>query len=212
MQEKGEGVLVSVAGKSGSGKSEFARQLLQRLGKGETTVTKISSDDFYKEHTDIREKELDLEKLQEVIRKLKNGEQVEGYEPGQVIIVEGLQTIEDSVLGQKPDFRSHIETDFSQRMGRRLVRDAKDGFRTVRESLTLLLNASVKNPEIIKKFEQTPDMSGVDLQVENDFQDPAVPEIKIENNKLTFSVGGSIQESIDVTPEQVEALARIGFK
>ena len=136
---KKDQVLISVAGKTGSGKTVFANKLRDDLSERDVTSTVINTDDFYKNG----ESDLDLEKLHDTISKLQQDLNVGRLQPVKVIIVEGLQTVTDSTLGQKADSRAYIEVPFKERIARRLLRDEEVGFRSVKESLNILAQLSV---------------------------------------------------------------------
>jgi uridine kinase len=197
--------LVVISGKTGSGKSELARQMRETLTKDGVEVALISTDDFYATRPDRPgERELDLAKLHETVTRL--------HRPGSVVLVEGLQAIDDQVVGEKPDLRAHVETDFGQRMGRRLVRDAKLGYRDVKTTLDMLTTAAVNNPDAILKFETSPNVDYVDLLVENDYREPEDPELAVRGNALVFSVGGQARELRQLTQAERAAVLKLGIQ
>jgi len=200
-------LLLSVAGKTGSGKSTFADRLSKLLHEKQLTSTTISSDNFYKEDRSG----IDVKKLQETITKLQSGVPVDKLTPAQIIIVEGLQTIKDELLGQKADFRTYLKAPFSKRIAQRLVRDEQNNYRTIKDSLNLVTNMSNEDLMKFKEFEKEPDMSGVDIVVNNENIGQAEPRLYVENKKLNFAVGGEIRESVEVTPEQINDLENIGI-
>lgn len=197
-----EKVLVSLAGKSGSGKTFFSEELKNRLiEKGKSSVL-ISSDNFYKEHKSIEDKELDVEKLQNEIKKMQ--------EEFDIVLVEGFQTIDNNTLGQKPDFKTFISSDFGERLATKLDRDSKT-FRGLEDSLDLIVKAFVHNPEIGKKFEGDIDMSDVDLEILNNYKNPNNPELYIQNNELVFSSSGETKKR-KLNNEELEILKKVGIK
>jgi len=206
LKGKGE-LLLSVAGKTGSGKSTFADGLSKLLHEKQLTSTTISSDNFYKEDRSG----IDVKKLQETITKLQSGVPVDKLTPAQIIIVEGLQTIKDELLGQKADFRTYLKAPFSKRIAQRLVRDEQNNYRTIKDSLNLVTNMSDEDLMKFKEFEKEPDMSGVDIVVNNENIGQNEPRLYVENNRLNFAVGGEIRESIEVTSEQIKKLTMIGI-
>jgi uridine kinase len=192
----------------------MARQMRERLAEQGTEAVIVSSDDFYEGGSAERpqDKRLNLEKLHQAIDKLRAGEPVGPYEAAPVVLVEGLQAIDDEVVGQTPDLRAHVETDFSQRMGRRLVRDAKVGYRDVKSSLETIAKLATDNPDVFRQFEASPEVSHVDMVIENDYQEPDEPSIVVQGNQLVFSVGGQVQESRRLTPEERKAVLDLGFE
>ncbi|MFH2062546.1 MAG: hypothetical protein ABIJ46_00120 [bacterium] len=207
-------LLLAVSGKSGSGKTELARQLGERLrGQGvETTV--ISTDDFYEndDPDNPQKKELNLGRLHDVIAKLQDGHPVDRYEPAPAIIVEGLQTIDDGVVGQAPDLRAYVETGFGQRMGRRLVRDDRNGHRDPKKSLEVFVSVAVNHPELVQKFEGTPDTSGCDFLIENDYREEGDPGIAVRGEELVFTLGGEVRESRKLSKEEKKAVLALGVE
>jgi len=208
-----EHVLLAISGKSGSGKSELARQLRDQLGEQGVKATVVSSDDFYDSEDPRRpqDKHLDHERLHGLFRDLQAGKASGKYEPSSVIIIEGLQTIDDKVVGQTPDMRAHVETDFSQRMGRRLVRDERIGYRNAGVSLDMLAKVAVSNPELIRKFETDVDTDHCDFVIENDHKEPHEPEIFIQNNELVFVIDGQMKESRRLSQDEKMAILALGF-
>lgn len=203
LKEKDQ-VLVSVAGKTGSGKTVFANKLRGELSKKGISATVISTDDFYKDG----ESQLDLEKLQSAIHKLQQGESVGRLQPAKVIIVEGLQTVADSTLGQKADSRAFIEVPFRERIARRLLRDEQVGFRTIRDSLTILAQLSADDLEKFKQFEANPDLRDVKYLVNNDYVAPDEPVLYIDQNSssLVFSVAGEVRENVPIEQAKIQLL------
>lgn len=204
-------MLISIAGKSGSGKSEFSRLLRKRLDSQNIDSTIIQSDDFYNDESDPTKKELYLEKIHSLINKLQSGESVGKYETNPVIIIEGLQTVKDEVVGQKPDLRAFVERDLGKRMEGRFVRDEKIGYRSIQDNLELLVDLVVNRPEVLQKFEGDMDMSGVDFVIENDYQEEDVPQLKIKGSELVFSKQDEIFARISVDDGQIEKLKKFGI-
>lgn len=201
LREK-EKALISVAGKSGSGKTFFSEELKNRLIEKGKSLVLISSDNFYKEHKNIEDKELDVEKLQNEIKRMQ--------EKFDIVLVEGFQTIDNNILGQKPDYKTFISSDFGGRLATKLDRDSKI-FRSLEDSLDLIVNAFVHNPEIGKKFEGDIDMSDVDLEVQNDYKNPNEPELYIQNNELIFLSSGAIKKR-KLSSEEFEVLKKVGIR
>ena len=197
-----EKALISVAGKSGSGKTFFSEELKNRLIEKGKSVVLLSSDNFYKEHKNIEDKVLDVEKLQNEIKKIQ--------EEFDIVLVEGFQTIDNSTLGQNPDFKALVDSSFGDRLATKLDRDSKT-FRSLEESLELIVKAFVHNPEIGKKFEGDIDMSDVDLEIVNNYKNPNNPELYIQNNELVFSSLGEAKKRV-LSDEEFKVLKKAGIK
>ncbi len=197
-----EKALVSVAGKSGSGKTFFSEELKNRLVEKSKSSTLISTDNFYKEHESIEEKEVDTDKLQAEIKKMQ--------EQFDVVLVEGLQTIDSSILGQKPDFKTLVESNFEERLATKIDRDSKT-FRSAEDSLDLVVKAFVHSPEIGEKFEGNINKGDVDLEIENKYKNPSKPELYIKNNELVFSSSGEVKKR-QLNEEEMEGLKKAGIK
>lgn len=197
-----ERALISLAGKSGSGKTFFSEGLKNKLIEKGKTVVMISSDNFYKEHRGVEDKEIDVEKLQNEIRKAQK--------EFEVVIVEGFQIIDNNILGQKPDFKTFISSDFKKRLATKLDRDSRT-FRSIEDSLNLIVEAFVYNPEIAKKFEGDIDISDVDLEIINNYKNLNDPKLYIQNNELVFS---SIYETKKrkLNNEELRILKKIGIE
>ncbi len=171
----------------------------------------IQSDHFYNDETDATKKELGLDALHAAIQALQGGERFEGYESHPVLIVEGLQTIDDEVVGQSPDFRVFVSRDVRTRIAGRLVRDQDSGFRSIQDNLQLLVNVVTLKPEVLEKFEGDMDMSAVNLVVENDYEDESASKLEIEGNELVFVSHDQTLGSVRVSDVQIEKLKQFGI-
>lgn len=202
IKEKGQ-CLLTISGKSGSGKSTFSEDLIKKVDELGIPAVGISTDNYYREHKGVEDKELDTEKLQTEIEKLSK--------KNKVVFVEGVQAIDNNILDKNPDFKVFIETDFGQRMARKLIRDEKNNFRTVKESLELLAKISVNNPDLIKKFEGDMDVSDVNLQVNNTYKNPDNPELYIKGEDLVYSVSDK-QTIRNINDTERESLIILGVE
>jgi hypothetical protein len=139
---------------------------------------------------------------------LQQGESVGRLQPAQVIIVEGLQTIADSTLGQKADSRAFIEVPFKERIARRLLRDEQVGFRSISDSLTILAQLSAADLEKFKQFEANPDLRDVKYLVKNDYIAPDEPILFIDrsSSSLVFSVAGKEWEKVPIKQAKISLL------
>lgn len=194
--------LISLAGKSASGKTFFSEELKKKLTKKDNSVAIISTDDFYNESENLKDKDLNLEELQNKIKKLK--------EEHNIILVEGFQVKDNDTLSQKPDFKVFIDLDSEDRLALKIERDSKS-FRTLKESLDLVVEAFVYSPEIAKKFEGNIDKSDFDLEVINTYKNLNNPELYIRNNELIFSSSNKTEKR-SINDKEVEILKKAGIK
>lgn len=154
------GMILGVAGGSGSGKSTVAREILQGVGPGR--ITFLAQDNYYKDvpwdddhhllahnfdHPDAFDTDLFLEHL----AALKRGEAIElpiydfvrhrrtgetrRIEPKPVILVEGILLFVDARLRSLLDFKVYVDTDSDVRLVRRIQRDMSERGRGVGDIL-----------------------------------------------------------------------------
>jgi len=207
-----ENVVAAVCGKTGSGKSEMARQLHGRLSEGGIGATIVGTDDFYINGDPERpqDRDLDLERVHAAIASLLAGRASGDYAPAKVVIVEGIHTIADGAVGRRPDIRAYIEADFEQRIGRRIIRDARSGYRSIKAALDVAIFLATEHPQAFYRFEMEPDLSRVDAVIVNDYREPGDPRIIVHGDRLIFSVDGKVIESRRLTPEEKGAVLKIG--
>jgi uridine kinase len=154
------GMILGVAGGSGSGKSTVAREILEAVGPGR--ITFLAQDNYYKDipwhgeqhllahnfdHPDAFDADLFLEHL----TALKGGEAIElpiydfvrhrrtgetrRIEPRPVILVEGILLFVDARIRQLLDFKVFVDTDPDVRLVRRIQRDMTERGRSVGDVL-----------------------------------------------------------------------------
>lgn len=205
---KNKNVLVALSGKTESGKTSMANELRRVMAKDEIDTTVVSTDDFYLPDSE----DLDFKRLHATISKLQQGEPVGNLTPAEVILVEGLQTIEDEIVGQKPDIRTYLTKSADKRFAARLLRDERVGFRSVKESLQKLTELTPETVVAIRKFEADSSMKNVDVIVNTDREDPNEPELYISGDTLTFSVPGGVTESVKVESGKVQFLEQLGIQ
>ena len=153
-------VLIGIAGGTGSGKTSFARAIVERIGADKAVL--LSQDAYYVDpshlpfeertkinydHPDSYETSLLLGHLDA----LKAGQSVprlaydyveharvdtgELIEPTSVILLEGIMVLAEEALRERFDIKLFIDTDADVRILRRLARDMRDRGRTL-ESVT----------------------------------------------------------------------------
>lgn len=149
-------LIIGVAGGSGSGKTTVVRHIMEALG--ETDVTVLEHDRYYRDHPELRLEDraalnydhpnsLDTDLLVDHVRALRDGRTVEvpvydfslharkpettPMRPGSAIIVEGILIYTDKALRALMDVKVFVDTDADTRFIRRLERDIADRGRTV---------------------------------------------------------------------------------
>jgi uridine kinase len=148
--------VIGVAGGTGSGKTTVVRRSMEALG--ETDVTVLAHDRYYRDHPDLRLEErgglnydhpnsLDTDLLVGHVRALREGRPADlpvydftrhvrmpetmPVQPGSAIIVEGILIFADPALRSLMDVKVFVDTDSDIRFIRRLQRDIAERGRTV---------------------------------------------------------------------------------
>jgi uridine kinase len=148
--------VIGVAGGTGSGKTTVVKRIMDALG--ETDVTVLAHDRYYRDHPDLRLEErgglnydhpnsLDTDLLVNHVRALREGRtadlpvydftrhvrmpHTQPVHPGSAIIVEGILIFADSALRSLMDVKVFVDTDSDIRFIRRLQRDIAERGRTV---------------------------------------------------------------------------------
>jgi uridine kinase len=164
----GHGVLIGIAGGSGSGKTLVARNILRELGSDRVVV--IDQDSYYRDLEDVplRDRDtrnfdhpdaFDTELLKRHVRDLLDGKAVEQpvYDYGQhrrlretrhisdhlVIVLEGILIFVDPGLREMMDIKIFVDADPDVRFIRRLRRDIVERGRSV-ESVIRQYEESVR--------------------------------------------------------------------
>src|SRR6187399_1200825 len=149
-------LVIGVAGGSGSGKTTVVRRIVDTLG--DTQVTVLEHDRYYRDHPELRLEEraalnydhpdsLETDLLVEHVRALRQGLRVEVpvYDfarharhsrtdvimPRTAIIVEGILIFADKPLRELMDVKIFVDTDGDTRFIRRLQRDTTERGRTM---------------------------------------------------------------------------------
>ena len=148
------GLIIGVSGGSGSGKTTFAHELLEKLGQDRASL--IYQDSYYFDqshrfkgdgsvnfdHPDA----LDWKCLESHLLKLKSGQPIEipiydfathtrlektqAQRPKEVIVLDGILIFTQEPLRDLMDLRVFVHTDEPVRFERRLERDVKERGRT----------------------------------------------------------------------------------
>lgn len=156
--------LIGIAGGSGSGKTTFAKKIMQHLGESlNGTVALLHQDSYYlaspsSEHT-VHGKPnfdhpdaFDWDLLREHLARLKAGgridapiydfktsrrtDQTESIGPCKTILMEGIYTLWDPQVRSLFDLKVYLQVDADIRFIRRLHRDVKERGRSVDSIIT----------------------------------------------------------------------------
>ncbi|MCE5089841.1 uridine kinase [Staphylococcus devriesei] len=157
--------IIGIAGGSGSGKTTVTNEIMKNL-EG-YSVALLAQDYYYKDQSHLTFEErletnydhpfaFDNDLLIDNLRDLVNGQAVEvptydftnhtrsdetiAFEPKDVIIVEGIFTLENKTLRDMMDVKIYVDTDADLRILRRLVRDTKERGRSMESVINQYLN------------------------------------------------------------------------
>lgn len=149
-------IVIGVAGGSGSGKTTVVRRIVDALG--DTRVTVLEHDRYYRDRNDLRLEEraalnydhpdsLETDLMVAHVKALRAGRSVEvpvydfsrhartdateTVQPGRAIIIEGILIYTDAALRALMDVKVFVDTDDDTRFIRRLQRDLSERGRTV---------------------------------------------------------------------------------
>ncbi len=148
-------VIIGIAGGSGSGKSTFARKIVEHFNE---PISVLCHDFYYKPFSDMSLDErkhlnydhpssFDTSLLVKDLKDLKNGKTIKrpvySYEeftrmeqtidviPTKVIVIDGILIFENKKLRDMMDIKIFVDTDDDIRFIRRMMRDIKSRGRTV---------------------------------------------------------------------------------
>lgn len=143
-------LLIGIAGGTGSGKSTFTNKLKECFGD---RITILYHDSYYKRHDELSFDErklinydhpdsLETDLLIDHLRRLKAGEtidcpvydfrihnrtdEIRHVEPREVILVEGILTLQNETLRNLFDIKIYVEADADERIMRRAMRDMSE--------------------------------------------------------------------------------------
>lgn len=149
-------IIIGVAGGTSSGKTSFARAIVERIGEG--NVVLLSQDAYYFDpsHLPFEERAkinydhpdaYDTALLLQHLDALKEGRAVPRFvydyveharrdtgeliKPAPVILLEGIMVLAEKQLRERFDIKLFIDTDSDVRLLRRLSRDIRDRGRTI---------------------------------------------------------------------------------
>ncbi|MBP9944845.1 MAG: uridine kinase, partial [Vicinamibacteria bacterium] len=144
-------ILIGVAGGTGSGKTSFARKLVEAIG--EESCLMVPQDSYYRDTSSLTAEErarwnydhphaFDTSLLEQDLRELKMSRPVphltydyatharivqpDALRPRPVIVLEGILVLAEESLRRIMDIRLFIDTDADVRILRRLRRDLKE--------------------------------------------------------------------------------------
>jgi uridine kinase len=156
--------IIGIAGGTGSGKTTITAAIQAAVGPGRVTL--ISHDSYYRDRPDLAPADranlnfdhpdsLETELLAEHLDRLAAGEaidapsydfvhhrrlsQTERIEPRDVILVEGVLVLADSLLRERMSLCIYVETDDDIRFIRRLKRDVEERGRTMQSVVSQYL-------------------------------------------------------------------------
>ncbi|MFC1635880.1 uridine kinase [Planctomycetota bacterium] len=151
-----KGILIGIAGASGSGKTSVAARILESLGPDKAVI--IQEDSYYKDLSDLPYEEragrnfdhpdaFDHDLLVKHLLQLLNNKTVshpiydyklhtrsretKAIEPGTLVILEGILVFSNAQLRELMDYRVFIDTPLDISFIRRLKRDIEERGRTV---------------------------------------------------------------------------------
>jgi uridine kinase len=191
-------IVIAIAGGSGSGKSTLAKNLLSIL---QSSVL-ITHDDYYRKDNPSsadfnydEPKAFETELLIEHIDRLLSGSAVDAplydyshhkrseksrrIEPAEVIIIEGILTLENEELRKRATLKIFVDTPEKERLKRRIRRDGRDRGRT-EESVIKQFESTVKP---MHELYVEPEKSFADITVKNGGKDPCVLKMICERIK-----------------------------
>jgi uridine kinase len=185
---------IGIAGGSASGKTTLARALLTRLKDFDPVI--LSQDRYFRDWSDYPEEERDrvrtanrAEAIQwpaymDAVRKIQAGEPIQEpapgtraaqYEseaitiqPGRVLVLEGLFVLYPEELRELLDLAIYVEVDDSERILRRLMRDARSRGGNLERSVAWLRRDVLPNfPTFTGATKQHADLIVPNLQADN---------------------------------------------
>jgi uridine kinase len=156
--------VIAIAGGTGSGKTTFARKIVEQLPNH---VSLLTHDAYYKNNKHLSYEErcnlnydhpeaFDTDLFTEHVRALKEGRIVERpvynfsthlreqytitIEPREIILVEGILVLENAILRTLFDLKVFVDTDADVRILRRITRDINERGRTLSSVIGQYLN------------------------------------------------------------------------
>jgi uridine kinase len=154
--ERNRGILIGIAGGSGSGKTMVSNAIYNELGSEKVVI--VEQDAYYKDlsnipiserhlrnfdHPDAFDNELLIQQLNDLLHGkvidypvydyATHSRKKESIKIGthQVIVVEGILALEDAHLREMMDIKVYVDVDADIRFIRRLVRDIKERGRSL---------------------------------------------------------------------------------
>lgn len=156
MMNSKRGILIGIAGGTGSGKTSVANKILEGIGSSDVAI--IEQDAYYKDlshvpadalahhnfdHPDAFDRELLLDHLRTLLeggsvqmpvydynRHCRTGQYVV-VGPHRIIVLEGILILDDPGLRELMDIKIYVDTDDDIRLMRRLRRDVRERGRTM---------------------------------------------------------------------------------
>ncbi|MDK9698714.1 MAG: uridine kinase [bacterium] len=150
------GILIGIAGGTGSGKTLVARSIFERLGSEDVMV--IQQDSYYRDlahlppaerakfnfdHPQAFERELLVEQINDLLDGKTIQQPIYDYSthtrtdetlpigPHHVIVLEGILVLDDPELRKLMDIKVYVDTDADIRLARRILRDIQERGRSI---------------------------------------------------------------------------------
>jgi uridine kinase len=127
--------IIAIAGGSGSGKTTFAKRLLEKLGLDRAVI--LSQDNYYLDQSHKFDKDLKLLRQNQIIKiplydfaTHRRKTETITLAPHPIILVDGILILSQKILLPEFDYKIFIDCDEVTRFSRRLNRDVKERART----------------------------------------------------------------------------------
>ncbi|HCW32110.1 MAG: hypothetical protein UT36_C0002G0006 [Candidatus Peregrinibacteria bacterium GW2011_GWF2_39_17] len=193
--------LIHVTGKSGAGKSVYARQLKEKLEQAGHLCSVISTDDYVERIPVLNEHKHNMAKL------LADIEQFRGE--GKVVVVEGIIPESSGRMSVNADYKVFFDAPFSNRVAMRIQRESMQG-RDPKEIMMGIAMTAGNNLSFFAKYEGIEPDHSTNLIVNNEYQMSGNPQLQISGDNLIFD-SVSFRKIILLTKKQIDGLRQLGI-